>query len=290
MTLIYTSRQLFAAALSFSMIVAVSSVLSQEKDAPKEKENREAVRKERLEQMRKLVGALKVEVGPEGSTKAGTLKTDPLLRFDDATRDFYDGSLWLFADGGRPHLLVALERYPEFWAFELTLISPPPLSLTNSQGWTWKPRLPAFPDRTVPDAIPSERSAARKQEMSKVAERFTAKEIYRDEGRRELRLMPRPIWQYQDEKQGVLDGALFALANGTNPEVLLVLEARADKDGKRAWYFGVGRLGAARLEAQLDGKVVWEAEPVGPMRSQGPYSYFAISMSSIPSVEGSTKK
>jgi hypothetical protein len=205
-----------------------------------------------------------------------------LLRFDDATREFYDGSVWLYTEGGRPHMIVAVERYPDKWSFELTLIAPPPIMLTNFQGWKWSPKLPPFEDRTIAGAVPSERSVARKQEMSKIAERFTAVEFYNDEGRRQLRLLARPIAQYQDEKNGVLDGALFVFANGTNPEVLLVLEARADKEGKRAWHYGLGRLGGARMDVELDGKLVWEVQTGQPPYSQGPYAWYSIPFSSLP--------
>ena len=211
------------------------------------------------------------------------------MGFDDATREFYDGSVWLVGDAGRPHMLVAVERYPDKWSYELTLIAPPPISLTNSQGWAWKPRLPPFEDRTIMGAVPAERSVARKQEMSKLAERFTAVEFYGEEGRRQLRLMARPIWQYQDEKNGILDGALFVYANGTNPEILLVLEARADKNGKRAWHYGLGRLGGAKMDVELDGKLVWEVQTGQGPYSQGPYAWYSIPFTAIPR-EAATSK
>jgi hypothetical protein len=253
--------------------------------AADEKEEREKLRKERLEAMRKLVDAIQVEVGEGDALKRIKAKSDPLLRFDDATRDFYDGAVFMYADGGRPHLLLAVERYEKKWSFELTLITAPPIVVTSLDAWKWKPRLPPFKFETLPDLVPSEKATTRKAEMNKILERFTAVEFYSDEGRRELRLLARPMHQYTDEKQGIIDGALFAFANGTNPEVLVILEARADKEGKRTWQYALQRLSGARCEVELDGKLVWEALGGTLPKSQGPYSWFTIPFTAAESLE-----
>jgi hypothetical protein len=59
----------------------------------------------------------------------------------------------------------------------------------------------------------------------------------------------------------VLDGGLFMFANGTNPEIPVFIEARADpKTGsKPVWQFAVGRLAHAELHLEYDGKEVFEA-------------------------------
>jgi hypothetical protein len=46
----------------------------------------------------------------------------------------------------------------------------------------------------------------------------------------ELRLLPKPLYRYASRSQKVLDGALFAYVwtRGTDPEWLLLLEARDD--------------------------------------------------------------
>ena len=66
---------------------------------------------------------------------------------------------------------------------------------------------------------------------------------------------------YRDEPAGLLDGGLFTLANGTNPEIMLFLEARRDPKGgaKATWQYVVGRLAHAELHLQYDGKEVFEA-------------------------------
>jgi hypothetical protein len=191
--------------------------------------------------------------------------------------------VWLIVEGKRPLIAITTERYEENWVVEFSLIAPPPLTMkAQRRDFVWKPRLPAFEDRIVSNAVPSERSVARRQEMAKIAGRFTAAEFFGEEGRRQLRLLSRPLWQYDDEKDGVLDGALFTFANGTNPETLLALEARIDKAGKRAWHYGLARTGAARMEVELDGKVVWQVEQNQDPYTQQPYTHMDVPFSLAP--------
>jgi hypothetical protein len=88
--------------------------------------------------------------------------------------------------------------------------------------------------------------------------------------RYELRLLKRPLHMYQDEANGILDGGLFTLANGTNPEILVFIEARVDpkQRSKRVWQFAVGRLAHAELHMEYDGKEIFEAPRGG--RLSGP--------------------
>ena len=56
----------------------------------------------------------------------------------------------------------------------------------------------------------------------------------------------------------VLDGALFSFAEATDPEVLLLLEARRFKpEGDYQWRYTLGRMTSVRLIVRLDGKERW---------------------------------
>ena len=66
----------------------------------------------------------------------------------------------------------------------------------------------------------------------------------------------------KDEKANTYSGTYsFVLANGTNPEIPVFLESRADPRGqsKPAWQFAVGRLAHAELHMEYDGKEVFTA-------------------------------
>jgi hypothetical protein len=98
--------------------------------------------------------------------------------------------------------------------------------------------------------------------MKLLAQNFTAHEIYNPNNTRyDLRRLDRPLHSYRDEEAGIVDGGLFAFANGTNPEILLFLEARRAKDkaSKSVWQFGVGRSAYAELHLEYEGKEVYTA-------------------------------
>ena len=92
---------------------------------------------------------------------------------------------------------------------------------------------------------PAADAASRQRQIKQLAQKFSAHEFWDpDNSRFELRRLERPLHTYRDEDGGVLEGALYTLANGTNPELMLFVEARVDpKDKSRTvWQYTVGRL------------------------------------------------
>jgi hypothetical protein len=77
-----------------------------------------------------------------------------------------------------------------------------------------------------------------------------------------LRLLPTPLYRYPTAKDGVIDGALFALMSnaGTDPEALLVVEARMEK-GKARWEYAVGRFSDWELHVTRKDKEVYASVP-----------------------------
>jgi hypothetical protein len=95
--------------------------------------------------------------------------------------------------------------------------------------------------------------------MRRLAQEFTGYEI--DKGKRcELRLLPAPLYRYPTARTGVVDGALFTLVStdGTDPEVLLLIEAR-QKGGKTRWEYACGRFSDCSLYVQHKDKEVWSS-------------------------------
>ena len=114
--------------------------------------------------------------------------------------------------------------------------------------------------RPRPDLAPDPN--LRQRQMKLLAQKFAAHEIYNPNNTRyDLRRLDRPLHSYRDEDAGVVEGGLFAFANGTNPELLLFVEARQAKAkaSKPVWQFGVGRSANAELHLEYDGKEVYSA-------------------------------
>ena len=93
--------------------------------------------------------------------------------------------------------------------------------------------------------------------MKEISRRLEAHEFWDPNNSRfELRLLVQPVHRYHDESAKVLDGAVFVLAHGTNPEVLVQIEADTAEQPAR-WRYSFARLGSAELHVLFDGKEIW---------------------------------
>jgi hypothetical protein len=112
----------------------------------------------------------------------------------------------------------------------------------------------------------------RRRQITQAAEKFSASEEWRGQTS-QLRLMPRPILQYEDQEKGVIEGAVFVWAHGTNVEILMYLEARQGEDGAKHWVAGFRRVSGADLHVDYNGQDFWN--DVRGMRRSQDYSYYA---------------
>jgi len=82
--------------------------------------------------------------------------------------------------------------------------------------------------------------------------------------------MVQPLHRYADADRGLIDGAIFSYAAGTNPEAILLVECRKGEKGS-AWQGAFARFGANSIEARSASKLVWECPPVKSWHPQEAY-------------------
>jgi hypothetical protein len=191
---------------------------------------------------------------------------NPLLFYGDPTRNNDRGSVWGWGAKGRPVALVELFQDSNDrakWVFALCNTSGGKVRASRAGAPLWRANDSAAELKDVPGApAPAAEAALRQRQLMRLAEKFTAHEFWEPNNTRyELRLLKRPLCTYRDEAGGVLDGALFTLANGTNPEIWLFVEARVEPKGKAkpVWQYTVGRSAWAELHLECDGKEVFAA-------------------------------
>lgn len=200
----------------------------------------------------------------EGS-KSGPLKLceHPFLKFGDPARGNEAGTLWAWSTGGRPVAMMELYRATgdnQPWIHALTMTSPQLIRMTNTTGASWTPKTSDFELRELSSEV-GETSTSRLRQMKEQARRFTAHEFWDpDNSRFELRLLAQPVHRYADAANKLIDGAVFVLAHGTNPEILLFIEAAGNDVASAKWQYACFRLGSAELHVALDNREVWHRD------------------------------
>src|SRR5262245_40409109 len=240
----------------------------------------------------KLVGTIEVEVlVGEKWTKVKRIEK-PMLFYGDPTRNNDRGSVWGWSEKGRP--VALLELYQNVtdrtkWVTCVCNTSGGKLRASRDGEAWWRENTSTTELKDIPSApVPAADAPARQRQLKQLAGKFTGHEFWDpNNSRYELRRLDRPLHTYQDEEGGILDGALYALANGTNPEILLFVEARANPEdkSKAVWQFAVGRLAHAELHLLYDGKEIFEAARAdrnGLSGSDKPYWVGFITVEAMP--------
>jgi hypothetical protein len=225
------------------------------------------------------------EVRPGSEVKLERL-ADPVYRYTDPARQFSDGTVWAWGKTGRPAALFTLAKQRSRagmlqWVCEFTSLAPGPVSANLGETLQWKPADAGVVMRPIPGApSPADTEPKRLRQMRDLARKFRAFEYFApgnqaSEERYELRTLPQPVHRYSDPAEGLIDGSAFVIAYGLNPEIILLIEARKDKDSAApAWSCGMARLAIARLHVDFDGSEIWQ-HPGGYSRGAAdPYFCF----------------
>lgn len=186
---------------------------------------------------------------------------EPLLHYNNPVRQsFSDAVFFLWLDGGRPRAAATIAiRSKGQVSREFSSLSKEPLECRGEAGERWLPNSAGHAEQDLPDApAPKPSDKLRLVQMRQLAGRFriVMKETATGESS-ELRLLSRPIYRFASEKAGVVDGALFAFAEGTDPEALLLLEVARGAGDLLTWRYTLTRMTSRPLEAELDGRQIW---------------------------------
>jgi hypothetical protein len=120
-------------------------------------------------------------------------------------------------------------------------------------GLEWKP-IPKAP-------APADAPSGRDRQARRLAERFSADEVDRRKARSHLRLLTTPLHRYDtSDSPASRGGALFAFCQQTDPQLLLLIEARKSGAGYR-WEYAVAGFSNMDLYFHLDGREVWRDAP-----------------------------
>lgn len=272
------------AALGFTLFAGLISVgLHAEQEDKTESDADKPDRQAQLAAMRRVATGLAVSIRGETSRDVEMIR-EPLFRFNDPARDFSDGSIWGFGSKGRPVALLSLSLHPLNgglgWLYEINSLAGPPIEAKIPGMPNWSTRKPGLEFSELPGAPkPAEKEAGRNRQFRELSARFAGFESFRKDPngpleRYELRLIPRPIHRYSDPENGLVDGAIFLMSYGTNPEVVLVIELFREGENKPVWKYAFTRISYAELHIELDGKEIWAQPHLQATGSSDPYWLF----------------
>jgi hypothetical protein len=190
-------------------------------------------------------------------------------------------TLWVWQDDGRPVALGKVEAYRREdgtrWLYCFASASPGLVEGKWPDGRRFQARKPGVEWAAIKGPAPQEAAAGRLRQMKDLFQRFTA--TARDDVLKtsdELRPLARPLHEYSSPKHGVVQGVLCGFAaNGTNPDVVVALEAvKAADDGPPAWRYGVVCMTASGVSVKLDRAEVFNRPYARSPREFDTWTYF----------------
>jgi hypothetical protein len=254
---------------TYSVSLAIVSLLLSSLGRSEEPAQEDALRRKRGEFLTAQIAEFDLRLDEEGAKPLARTKT-PVSRWSNPVREFVnDGLTYLWLDGNRPVAMISCWvrgtdprlRSGELWRGFVSL-SGKPMTLRRGNQVLWSPRTRSLLDQPLMDApAPQAVPALRLTQMREIARRFRATS-YKMESPHELRLLPRPLYRFEDKDAGVLDGALFVFVEGNDSEAGLLLEA-VTIDGGRTyqWQYALVRLTSYRVVVRLDNREVFEVPP-----------------------------
>src|SRR5262245_55702604 len=196
--------------LLFVPIVTVVVVLGQ---PPADDATGDAVREEQMRFLKEKSTELSLYRLPDMKT-ALPLTERAVLRYSNPVGLSSDGATFLWLAGTRPVAAVSFSlRRPNNAVYrECTSLWAEALDCRQDGASVWSPKkggLLAQPLRDAP--APAESQARRLNQMRDMARRFAVTWHHsRTDEPTQLRMLPTPLYRFAAEKEGILDGALFA--------------------------------------------------------------------------------
>ncbi|WP_253160053.1 hypothetical protein [Stieleria tagensis] len=195
------------------------------------------------------------------------LNPKPLMRWTNlvVSSDITHGECFVWTVDGRPEAFASLFSYnfngQRRVAHAWNTFSGHPLIASFAGRSFWTPEAVAGDQRSdiAKSGAPAETRAKRLIQMRRLARQFTARSGGTNGDKElELRLLATPLFRYQGESDESIDGALFTFVTGTDPELLLLIEAR-QVDATSQWQFTALRHSHLTLRLWHDGELVWES-------------------------------
>ena len=212
---------------------------------------------------------------------------EPVLHRAQDVHGSSKGSIFLWVEpSGRPAAICDVFLFAEATRGyslnnEWHSLSASPLRAESSYGVLFDATGPGLEWKPIPNApAPSDTPLARDRQARRLAERFSADEVDRKNVRSHLRLLTTPLHRYDTSDSPVSrGGALFGFCQQTDPQLLLLIEARKSGAGYR-WEYGVA--GFSNMDLYLHSTGVRYGATFQPSRAASEFTPAVGFGSSLP--------
>jgi hypothetical protein len=192
---------------------------------------------------------------------------EPVLLWSNPVRyGETNGSVFVWTYEGRVEAVGTIfshlareDETKRYIAHSFHSLSLEPLVADRNEADAWSIKVPGIEPKKIPDApVPADTAPLRLTQMRDLAREFSATTSL-DGVDHDLRLLTQPLYRYESKSPDVIDGALFTFVTGTDPELMLVIEARRTA-GAVAWHFGAGRFTDLSLTLRHNQTVLWNSD------------------------------
>ncbi|MCO8122438.1 hypothetical protein NHH03_11885 [Stieleria sp. TO1_6] len=200
----------------------------------------------------------------DGANHKFELQSPPALSWSNPARQTAAGAMFLWTLNDRPQ--VALSLYPSSETIidlEFQSLSESSLTAQSKTQVLWQPNEAGIQWLAVDGAAaPAKTPFQRLRQMRTLARQFTARLVPPNKNPMPLRLLDTPVHRSDfsksqiDVQQPLIDAAVFTFVQGTDPEVILLIEAFAEDDQQK-WRYAVARTTIVPLEVYRHEKLVW---------------------------------
>jgi hypothetical protein len=258
-------------------------------------EQTEQRRAQLLAEMQSL--AQQTKVSYQGSTTSLKLNDKPVFRYDDQPRRFIDATMWVWTEQGRPMAFQKIEavEYGDLaapnalWQFCFASTASDLLNVQWPEKRAFRSSEPGIVFAPLAAAPPvAEGNAQRKRQARDLARKFTGRIVTSPKANisQQMRLLTTPIFEYTDPETKEFRGSVFGLStNGTNPDVLIVLEVRGDEvrgdkfrgdKDHQAWHFAPARMTCCEVTVAFADTKVWQVDWVNGTEAPFPtWTFFS---------------
>ena len=189
----------------------------------------------------------------------------PALSWSNPERQTPAGAMFLWTLRGRPHAAICFYPNVSLIDIECQSLSDGPLIAEVDDQMVWQPESAGVHFSPLESApVPARSLFLRLRQMRNISREFTARLVPPNKNPIELRMLGTPVYRYQLDddspaRDGLIDGAVFCFVQGTDPEVLVLVEAFQQGE-QRSWRYALARMSIVPTQVRHQSMLIWETD------------------------------